>query len=543
MGFVSESRPDDWPQNGREFRLDCIWDKLDDFEKRPSYRTREVLLAIVNDNDLNQHTSYGLVRFTDYEVELINLIYMRAAQFQINSVKVYLYDLITEATRLQKINSWTSQVVGEKNSDEAYRILPYEEGLLLPLKLYHFAYQKYTVLKSASFCEQLLSVVDEIFEVSKSEAEIDSIAYAYSAMLNDISYMRGNKKEKLWEFDRDELLSLFEMEARILKKNNQNPIERPTRGVLMTQISNFILKSRNNYNQDYICKYVSKDVARSSIINHEIWMGKTENLNDKREQKVVPELFEEDSWIRYSWAKDVDFTAVRTYFVSSFSKTIGAGDMKSKYGECLYGYKNDRIVDLIGPLVKQTLKRKPDADRDLPDKKIIPGISQVITFDVLYDRENAKKELQYLFNVIDLFDMTDDEKHLFLQDILQYWILTVKDNEWKDERERRYVLFLYDDYDYPEIVVEDGYLKEKTSLFLLPDFILGDNPVKPTIRFQMESKQKSTMTREYLHCHNCLVQDYDSVQDGIHSAKRCPICGSMDFEIIYPKQEAEITDD
>ena len=117
MGFVSESRPDDWPQNGREFRLDCIWDKLDDFEKRPSYRTREVLLAIVNDNDLNQHTSYGLVRFTDYEVELINLIYMRAAQFQINSVKVYLYDLITEATRLQKINSWTSQVVGEKNSD------------------------------------------------------------------------------------------------------------------------------------------------------------------------------------------------------------------------------------------------------------------------------------------------------------------------------------------------------------------------------------------------------------------------------------------
>lgn len=535
MSFMSENRPADWPVNGREFRLDCIWENLDEFERNPSYKTRELLLAIVNDNDLNQVTSFGMMRCTEYEAELINLIYMRASQFQINSVKVYLYNLITEVTRLQKMASWSSQVIGEENVEEGYRIKPYEEILLLPLKLYHISYQKFTVLKNASFSEQLLSVVNEILDVSQSKEELDSIAYAYSAMLNDISYMRGNKKEKLWEFDRDELFSLFSMEAELLKANRQNPSLRPTRGVLMTQISNFILKSRNDYNQDYICKYISPNVARDSVKNHEIWMKKTENLNDKREQKVIPELFLDDGWIDYSWAKNIDFTPVRSYFVSSFSKAVNDTDMQSEYGECIYGYKNDRIADLIGPLMMQTMKKRIDADDKLPDTKEIPAISQVIAFDVIYDREEAKKELEYLFKVIDLFEMVDEEKHLFLQDILQYWILTVKDDGWKEERERRYVLFLYDGYNYFETVVEDEYLKEKTSLFLLPDFILGDNPVRGTIQYQLEAKQRNTMTREYLHCKNCLVQNYDSVHAGIRPATSCPICGSENIEFIYPE--------
>lgn len=532
--FNSENRPDDWPSNDREYRLDCIWDLLDDFEKEPSYRTREVLLAFVNDNDLNQSTSLGVVRFTEYETEMINCIYMKATQFQLNSVKVYLYNLITDATRLQKIISWSYPITGESDTGDGYRIQAYEEGLLLSLKLYHFAYQKFTVLKTASFAEQLLSVVNEIFDACQREGQIDTIVSAYVSMLNDISYMRGNKKEKLWEFDRNELSALFEMEAKLLKANGDNPSERPTRGVLMTQISNFILKSRKNYNQDYICKYVSQDVARSSIENHEIWMAKTENLNDKREQKVIPELFDDDKWINYSWAKGIDFTPVRTYFVSSFSKSVMATEMQSEYGECLYGYKNDRIADLIGPIMTRTLVRKKDADISLPAQKTIPVISQVITFDVLYDRDEAKRELDYLFSVIELFKMTDDEKHIFLQDILQYWILSVKDDKWKGERERRYVLFMYDGYNYLETKVDGVFLKEKTSLFILPDFIMGDNPVKTTIRYQMEAKHKSTMTREYLYCHDCLVQDYDSVHGGISPAKKCPICGSENIEIIYP---------
>jgi len=76
----------------------------------------------------------------------------------------------------------------------------------------------------------------------------------------------------------------------------------------------------------------------------------------------------------------------------------------------------------------------------LPDTIERPYISQVITFDVLYDREEAKEELTYLFEIVDMFEMDDSDKKQFLQDLLQYWILSVKDYKWHEEKERRYVL-------------------------------------------------------------------------------------------------------
>ena len=89
----------------------------------------------------------------------------------------------------------------------------------------------------------------------------------------------------------------------------------------MTQISNFILKSRHDYNEDYICKYVSENVAITSYMNHEIWMNKIENLNDDREGNVLKELFENSQWIKHNWVRKPDLTPVRTYFVSSFAKS------------------------------------------------------------------------------------------------------------------------------------------------------------------------------------------------------------------------------
>ena len=523
-------KPLDWPKNHREFILDCIWKRLDEFEQNPSYKTRERLLALVSNDDMNQFSSFGLVRFTDYEVVLINSIYLRATWFQISSIKAFLYDLITEATRLQIMISRSENLFQE----EAYRIKQYENGLLDELRLYYYVYQKYSIEKSASFARQLICVVNNIFDACRNQDDVYSIAHALPALLNDISYLRGNKKEKIWEFDRNELFALFELEAKLLKANKQKPSLRPTRGVLMTQISNFILKSRNDYNQDYICKYVSQDVARDSVLNHEIWMRKTEDLNDEREQRVIPELFVDDDWINYSWAKDIDFTPARTYYVSSFSKTVGTTEMQTKYGECVYGYKNDRIAELLGPLMMQTMRKKTDGGKDLPDEITIPSISQVIAFDVIYDKDEAKEELQYLFKVIDLFEMTDDEKHLFLQSILQYWVLSVKDEKWKVERERRYVLFLYEEYNYLETVIADGFLKEKTSLFLLPDFILGNNPVKRIIQKNMESKQTSITAKEYLHCQNCFVQDFDHYYEAINPEGKCPICGSTNTKRISP---------
>ena len=99
--------------------------------------------------------------------------------------------------------------------------------------------------------------------------------------------------------------------------------------------------------------------------------------------------------------------------------------MQDGYGECLYGYKNDRIVDLIGPIGLYTLTKKADVDADLPNTMKRPYIAQVITFDVLYDTEEAKTELQYLFSVIDMFDLSDDNKKMFLQEILQLSLIHI----------------------------------------------------------------------------------------------------------------------
>jgi hypothetical protein len=175
--------------------------------------------------------------------------------------------------------------------------------------------------------------------------------------MNDLSYMRGSKKQSIWKFTRDELARLFELEAELLRRNNELACERPTKGVLMTQISNFIMKSGNGYNENYICKYLPVEVARESIKNYQFWMKKTTLLNDEREQKVIPELFEDKSCITYKWVKNIDFTATRTYYISPFRKNINDSDMKDGYGQCLFSYKNDRISELIAPIGIWHLKK------------------------------------------------------------------------------------------------------------------------------------------------------------------------------------------
>lgn len=527
--FMS-TKPNDWPRNGREAKLELIAEKIREFELNPSYRSRELLLAIVCDNDANQYSSFGEMRVTEFEAELINIIYFKAERLQINSIKVYLYDLITEATRLQKIMSWCNPVLGEEIED-SYRIKPYEDILFPQMKLYHYAYQKYTIEKNANFASQLIEIIEDILKESPHGQDVSGLACAFLALLTDVSYMRGNQKEKLWEFTRDDLYKLLSLEARLLKLWGKNILERPVKGMIKIQISNYILKSRNGYNEDYICKYVSRTVAEASARNHEIWMKEIEKLNDEREQKVIPELFHDTSWIPYQWAKDFDFTPPRHYFVSSFSKTIYNADMQKNYGECIYGYKNDRIFDLIGPIGMQKLKKK---DGVYPEETIsIPFVSQVIAFDVIYDKEEAKSELKYLLSVVDLFDLSDEQKHSFMEELLQYWILSVKDYKWHKERERRYVIFMYDDYEYIETTIEDDFLKVCTSIFILPDFILGNNPVREKIRFQVENKQKALISKEYFHCKNCLMQDYDVAVYKMPEV--CPICGSKQVEMVYPK--------
>lgn len=130
--------------------------------------------------------------------------------------------------------------------------------------------------------------------------------------------------------------------------------------------------------------------------------------------------------------------------------------MMKNYGGCIYGYKDDRMAEILSPIMYYNKKSK--------DK--IPMFSQVIAFDVIYDEEEAKKELEFLFSIIDCFDMKNQNKKSFLEEILQYWILSVKDSKWSHERERRYVIFMYDSYDYNEIDLTDERIFKIEDIFV-----------------------------------------------------------------------------
>lgn len=528
----SSNKPKDWPINNREAKLEYVYRAVEQFRDVPNYKNREVLLAILNEHDLNQRSYEGESRVTEYEVEMINLLYAMGTAYNINSLKTFLYEIIGDTTRLQKMNSWVDEMLGIESGID---IPAYDHILILPLKLYHYAYQKYNFEKDKGFADKIIDLVKELLNYDDSEEMLESVSAAYTSMLCDISFAHGTKKTAIWRFSREELSKLFDLEVELINKNHQNPIERPLKGILMMQISNFILKSRNDYNEDNLCKYVSPEVAQYGIVNHQLWMKKTSLLNDEREEKVIPELFQEEDWIPHDWAKDIDFTETRIYYVSSFSKEIDNKRMKEEYGGCIYGYKDDRIAELIAPIYEQNLVKKQNVQaEDMPDKITRPFLSQVIAFDILYDREQAKEEIAFLINIIDKFSICQKDKKAFLQEIMQYWILSVKDKEkWDYEKERRYVLFLYDEYKYTEVEKDDTYLKVKTSIFLTPDFILGEkNPTEMVIRKFVNEKSKAISWKAYLYCENCLNRDYDVVLD--ESRDTCPICGSKKIRRIYP---------
>ena len=124
--------------------------------------------------------------------------------------------------------------------------------------------------------------------------------------------------------------------------------------------------------------------------------------------------------------------------------------------------------------------------------------------------------------------LCDADKKNFLEEIMQYWILSVKDAKWSGERERRYVIFMYDNYDYRETEIDDTFLKVKTSIFLTPDFIIGKNPSRYEILYQLNAKRHALYSREYMLCKNCLLQDYDQARK---MPEKCPVCGSKNVEL------------
>ncbi len=72
------SKPSDWPANAKECALENIFSAVIKFIDNPGYETKEVLVSLVSAYDLNQRSYIGLHRVTEYEVPMINSLYMYA---------------------------------------------------------------------------------------------------------------------------------------------------------------------------------------------------------------------------------------------------------------------------------------------------------------------------------------------------------------------------------------------------------------------------------------------------------------------------------
>lgn len=70
------NKPDKWPANAIEIQLDNIQKQMETYKKNPNYKNKEVLISLVNDYDFNQRSAIGLFRTTEYEVAIINSLFV-----------------------------------------------------------------------------------------------------------------------------------------------------------------------------------------------------------------------------------------------------------------------------------------------------------------------------------------------------------------------------------------------------------------------------------------------------------------------------------
>lgn len=505
-------KPADWPQNKKEARLSNVLLAVEKFQNNPTYDNKELLLSLITELDPNQHDMFGSIRISDYEIALINELYFYASAMCLGALKVYLYKEITETIRIFNIISkFEEKIEGIDDVKKYSKLIP-------SLKLFYLAYQNYIYYKERTFCDELLETV-RLWETIAKQGDdlLEEIEWAYTNLMLDISYSSGINTLPILEFKRDELLKLFEKEFYLINKLNHDPIKRPLKGVLKMTISNWILKSRNNYNLSSIFKCLNNDASYNSIRNKEIWMQDINYLNDKREGRVIVELFANKSWIQYEWAKRIKLNNPYTFYVTSFSKSYPTEELKHKYGKNVYGYRSDKIANIVAPIVNNNK---------------FPQFGQTLCFDIIYDRDTAKEELNFLFKVIDILPLDNKQKVMFANEIMSYWYLSFKDKKWESENERRYQVFYYQDYPYYEVTKDERFLKIKSSVFLFPDNVSRDNNNFDYIKANIYDRYSSIATKEFIQCNDCLNIDYEVFC--AHDQYVCQICGSKNCSRIDP---------
>ena len=530
------SNPRLWPCNDREWLLEQVHNAIVGFAYNQNVETETHLITLVNDYDFNLCCNIGRVRVTKYEVQLISEIYYIAKTYCLFSVVAFLYEIVAETTHMHRMVRLSRKMIFKHTRIEPKTsiIRPYKD-LPHSLQMYQLMYSSSIWDYAPSFSAYMIEFMSRILG-----GDIPLGLYQYQVLnfvtiLCDLSFMRGTPKEVINHFERKELLDLFRYEADLLAKAKLNPLVRPLKGMLMLQIGNYILKSRNGYYVGAVYRCLHENDAAKSWENGQIWMKRIELLNDKRERKVLPELFKDTSWVGFDWVRDLDFTPIRQYYVTSFSKCRPNQDMLDEYGKCVYGFKGDAIADLIAPLEKRTWERCGQSESNEPLEFSDCIQSQVVVMDVLYDIDKAKEELKLLCSIVDSFQISSADKKKFLEEILQYWLLSIKDPKWEHEQERRYTVFKHEASEYEGLEGDETFLKIKTSLFKNPDFVLGSNPNFEKLKQNAERDIQTRSTKSCRFCRDCLNRDYTIWGENIEV---CPICGSRNVEVVTPTVHA-----
>ena len=516
MNIQSAEKPTDWPLNQYEQNIDYILGLAEKFFDKPSYTLKETLFSFIDQTDLNEINELGIVRHTNYEVAVLNQLYLIALAINCESLKIYVYSYLDRQIRINTMLYKMGELIAGSQAETNEYFIESYFSLLPPLKLFFVCNTQFRLQKKRSLADELISTTKNLLNTDNSQL-YDDLTHSFVTMFKDISFFTSIKTCGVFAFERNELLKLFEFESTLLKKANQNVAKHPLRGVIKLTIKNWVLKSRNGYNSNCLYKCISTTSTFQAFDNNEIWMSKIEKLYDKRERKVIREIYKNKRWLKYSWAKKVSLTFDANSYVCSYSKVIPNDDMKKEYGENVFGYKSDRIGDILTPIEMVNGH---------------PFLGLISCYDIIYGQDEAKNEINYLCDIIDLFSMSDEEKSDFLSDILEYWSLSFKDKKWDYECERRYQIFIEDDYSLIDTRIDEDYFKTKCTLYTYPDFLLSeDKYIKFKVQVNRKNKLNFVAQKNYIYCLNCFQADYDGVSTYSKEYK-CPICGSSDTKYI-----------
>lgn len=516
-------RPWGWAtRNLRELRVECVWTAIRDYYRDPNPMTRDVMLTHAFDCKFEDLPPDDSTAVSAYEVSLVLRIYRAGCCFVSSAVKLFAYHVVMEWVRIDR--RWQ----GGAESQE-------RRNLFFPtLQLFYDVFEAYVSdCGKKNFYDYLECSVRERLKAVKGAADLDKLEHAFVSLLMDVSCSLGAKRDAMFRIRREQLVNLIKLEAEILKRGEKSIMARPLKGTLMIQLSYLILKSRAEVLPESVYKHISNADIMRALENGELWVRDVRDLNDKWEGVSARELVDELAAGGARWLQGLDWEFHKSFYVACYSHEWNP-DSLSSYGECVLAYNGDRLADFLGPIYLRVETLPAPNGGEI--KEGYPMLSQVVVLDVVYDRDQARNELAFLVKCVDVLGNSDDEKRAFLGEILQYWKLSFKDpvereephREWYRERERRYVIFYYEDYNYINQRIESRWLKMDSTVVLAPDAVLG--PIsfgnKTTICENLAMRYRHTSLDNYCLCRDCLARTY--VRQ-LQPYTTCKICGSKNL--------------